>query len=63
MSRSLRGELKGSGVRVAWLLQLLSGFSECRSCHWECLQSKRCGVLNVTQINDGFGSTWNLFDG
>lgn len=48
MSRSLRVELNGIGVRVDWLLQLLSGFTECWSCHWDCLQSKRCGVLNVT---------------
>ena len=33
MSRSLRVELKGIGVRVDWLLQLLSGFMECWSCH------------------------------
>ncbi len=48
MSRSLRVELKGVGIRVDWLLQLLSGFTECWSCYWECLQSKRCGLLNVT---------------
>lgn len=48
MFRSLRVELKGVGVRVDWLLQLLSGFTKCWSCHWECLQSKRCGLLNVT---------------
>ena len=48
MSRSLRVELKGIGIRVDWLLQLLSGFIECWSCHWKCLQSDRCGVLNVT---------------
>ena len=29
----------------------------------ECLQSKRCGFVDVTQINYDFRSTWNLFDG
>ena len=47
-SRSLRVELKGIGVRVDSLLQLLSGFMEYWPCHWERLQAKRCGFINIT---------------
>ena len=47
MSKSVRVELKGVGVSFDWLLRLLSGFTECWSCHWQCLQSKRRGVLNI----------------
>ena len=48
ISRSLRVEFKGVGVRVDWLLQLLSDFTQCWPFHWERLQSKRYGFVKVT---------------